>query len=59
MKSVLDNGLLNCIVLLIYFYVDIIQYKAMHKFVGVWDKPQEFGGLEWRARTCLLQQDVT
>ena len=24
-----------CIVLLIYCYVDIIQYNAMHKFVGV------------------------
>ena len=31
---------LSCIVLLIYCYVDIIQYNAMHKFVGVLDNPQ-------------------
>ena len=31
--------ILNCIVLLIYCYVDIIQYNAMHKFVGVLDNP--------------------
>ena len=30
---------LNCIVLFIYCYVDIIQYNAMHKFVGVLDNP--------------------
>ena len=30
----------NCIVLLIYCYVDIIQYNAMHKFVGVLDNPR-------------------
>ena len=30
---------LNCIVLLIYCYVDIIQYNALHKFVGVLDNP--------------------
>jgi len=30
---------LNCIVLLIYCYVDIIQYNATHKFVGVLDNP--------------------
>ena len=35
--------ILNCIVLLIYCYVDIIQYNAMHKFVGVLDNPR----LEW------------
>ena len=29
---------LNCIVLFIYCYVDIIQYNAMHEFVGVLDK---------------------
>ena len=31
---------LSCVVLLIYCYVDIIQYSAMHKFVGVLDNPQ-------------------
>ena len=31
---------LNFIVLLFYCYVDIIQYNAMHKFVGVLDSPQ-------------------
>ena len=31
---------LNCIVFLIYCYADIIQYNAMHKFVGVLDNPQ-------------------
>ena len=30
---------LNCIVLLIYCYVGIIQYNALHKFVGVLDNP--------------------
>ena len=30
---------LSCNVLLIYCYVDIIQYNAMHKFVGVLDNP--------------------
>ena len=30
----------NCIVLFIYCYVDIIQYNAMHKFVGVLDNPR-------------------
>ena len=28
---------LNCNVLLIYCYVNIIQYNSMHKFVGVLD----------------------
>ena len=31
--------ILNCIVLLTYCYVDIIQYNAMHKFVGLLDNP--------------------
>ena len=35
----LYSVVLNCIVLLIYCYVDIIQYNAMHKFVGVLDNP--------------------
>ena len=30
---------LNCVVLLIHCYVDIIQYNAVHKFVGVLDNP--------------------
>ena len=30
---------LDCIVILIYCYVDIIQYNAVHKFVGVLDNP--------------------
>ena len=33
---------LNCFVLLIYCYVDIIQYNAMHKFVRVLDNPLQF-----------------
>jgi len=33
---------LNCIVLLIYCYVNIIQYNATHKFVGVLDKYELF-----------------
>ena len=39
---------LNCIVLLIYCYVDIIQYNAMHKFVGVLDNPPKWVALVWR-----------
>ena len=35
----LYSVILNCVVLLIYCYVDIIQYNAMHKFVGVLDNP--------------------
>ena len=35
----------QCIVLLIYCYVDIIQYNAMHKFVGVLDNPQNIGSI--------------
>ena len=35
--------ILNCNVLLIYCYVDIIQYNAVHKFVGVLDNPRNFG----------------
>ena len=35
----LYSVVLNCIVLLIYCYVDIIQYNEMHKFVGVLDNP--------------------
>ena len=31
---------LYCIVSLIYCYVDIIQYNAMHKFVRVLDNPR-------------------
>ena len=31
---------LSCVVLLIDCYVDIIQYSAMHKFVGVLVNPQ-------------------
>ena len=40
---------LNCIVLLIYCYVDIIQYNVMHKFVGVLDNPRksQLAGLFW------------
>ena len=34
---------LNCNVLLIYCYVDIIQYNAVHKFVGVLDNPPNRG----------------
>ena len=33
---------LNCIVLFIYCYVNMIQYNAMHKFVGVLDNPRFF-----------------
>ena len=33
---------LGCSVLLIYCYVDIIQYNAMHKFVGVLDNALNF-----------------
>ena len=36
---------LNCIVLFIYCYVDMIQYNAMHKFVGVLDNPHCVGEL--------------
>ena len=38
---------LNCIVLFIYCYVDIIQYNAMHKFVGVLDNPLLPGKRDW------------
>ena len=34
--------ILNSIVLLIFCYVDIIQYNAMHKFVRVLDNPPLF-----------------
>ena len=34
---------LNCIGLLIYCYVDIIRYNAMHKFVRALDNPQVEG----------------
>ena len=36
---------LNYIVLLIYCFVDIIQYNAMHKFVGVLDNSPGFYGI--------------
>ena len=36
--------------LLIYCYVDIIQYNAMHKFVGVLDNPRAFN---FRVRVLL------
>ena len=38
----LYSVILNCIVLLIYCYVDVIQYNSMHKFVGVLDNPPFF-----------------
>ena len=37
---VLRRSQLYSIVLLIYCYVDIIQYNGVHKFVGVLDNPQ-------------------
>ena len=45
---------LNCIALLIYCYVDIIQYNAMHKFVGVLDNPQQLSRKNMEAELASL-----
>ena len=48
---------LSCNVLLIYCYVDIIQYNAVHKFVGVLDNPRPKPGKKPWERGCLRSEE--
>ena len=54
---VLCHSQLYCIVLLIYCYVDIIQYNAVHKFVRVLDNNQQ-REQERAVKSMLMNQDV-
>ena len=48
----------NCIVLLIYCYVDIIQYSATQNFVRVLDNPPWGGRRETRVGSCQVSPRI-